>query len=126
MAAQPPLPTDYGWKHQRHDRKLLNNITVDDPLQIIALAVQFDERREDFLRHPLELGSFYDNVQFARALEFLQQKQPTTNCNTAPNEPVLPDYAVTPIILGGILTASRRMRQTTTTLCPIRHVVILS
>ena len=139
---------------RRDKRRHLSSTALDlrNPLQVLELAVRFDESRqeEDILMEPLEKGKLHDQKQFLEALRFLerQTKPPTTldpppasektrNKNNSSggeddedddswNEsPLLdflcnllgipslrdtegyPDYALTPIILSGLISNAR-------------------
>jgi SAM-dependent methyltransferase len=87
------------------------------PAEVVALAVRFDESRGDeaLLHQPLETGRLYDNHQeFLTALHYLRSEQTTSpvarlsNWRFQTNSD--PPYAVTPIILSGLLTAIEEQR----------------
>lgn len=93
---------------RRRDKRKQESIDLRDPFQVIALAVRFDESRGDLslLKTPLEAGRLYDRNQFAAALDYLQRKtSPPTRIEKDEPKEKDPDYALTPIILSGLLTA---------------------
>lgn len=50
-------------------------LDLRNPLQVLELAVRFDESRQDeeLLKEPLEKGKLHDHKQFVQALEFLER-----------------------------------------------------
>eukprot|EP00977_Amphora_coffeiformis_P018245 scaffold6331_cov152-Amphora_coffeaeformis.AAC.11 len=137
---------------RREKRRHLSSHALDlrNPLQVLELAVRFDESRQDeaILKEPLENGKLHDQKQFLEALKFLesqtkpptslqqqqqQQQQPPPSLpsnsrrtrvssgkptfyellckifrinNKRENE-TYPEYALTPIILSGLLRTVR-------------------
>jgi hypothetical protein len=96
------------------------------PFQVLAAAVLYDAERpaaETWLTVPLEQGRLHENhkdnnPQFAQALAFLQQQQQQGQNTPPPTTRSLfgwvraregdPDYALTPIILSGLLMTAGR------------------
>ena len=155
----PPTETESSdlLTRRREKRRHLSSAALDlrNPLQVLELAVRFDESRQDqaILKEPLEMGKLHDQKEFFEALKFLelQTKPPTTlqqqqqqhqsppppssqSCPSSngpqPHIPsaakkfydflckifrihmrrenvMYPDYALTPIILSGLLRTVR-------------------
>lgn len=101
-------------------RRVLEHFS--NPLHLIALAVQFDESRGDerLLWQPLESARLYDRSQFAQALEYLLRwsersttlhgrRETSRDDKSLPTD--LPGYALTPVILSGLLTAIQQRQR---------------
>lgn len=101
----------------RDKRRHLSASAIDlrDPIELISLAVRFDESRENesLLRIPLEAGSLYDTQQFIEALEFLREKT-KPSLKSSQHSLFLENSqsaAITPVILSGVLSAIQEQRE---------------
>ena len=129
---------------RRDKRRHLSSSALDlrDPLKVLELAVRFDESRQDeaILVEPLENGKLHDQNQFLEALRFLerQTKPPSTipprsdlnplmdflrarGYNVAKEETNYPSYALTPIILSGLLS---NVRDDSSSVDPLGELVV--
>jgi len=101
-------------KRRRQTSSLnLKDLLAVGPTELIALAVRFDETRQDeaVLRVPLESGRLYDSHQFLQALQYLrEQTKPAGRRATSRKKEQPPFAALTPIILSGSLTAIQEQR----------------
>jgi cyclopropane fatty-acyl-phospholipid synthase-like methyltransferase len=100
---------------RRDKRRQSATTTLPDPFQVVALAVRFDESRQDeaLLQSPLEEASLYDNSQFAKALEYLHKhtEPPSPRLSKQESMATLPLFALTPIILSGLLNLQAQQRE---------------
>lgn len=109
----PPPPLDGGFRTERRDkykRTRSSNTAagmVRDPFQLVALAVQYDERQQDetLFTEPLETTvRLYDQSQFSVALNRLQENNRKRD---DPNNSLI--IALTPVILSGLLSAIQQL-----------------
>ena len=110
---------------RRAKRRHLSSSALDlrDPFEIVALAVRFDESRQDesLLKVPLESGRLYDSQQFKQVLEFLLQETQAPSRLSPQKRRLLsfgsrkqqgkPAFALTPIILSGLLSVVQQQRE---------------
>lgn len=93
----------------------LKDVLAVGPRELIALAVRFDETRQDeeVLKVPLECGRLYDSHEFLEALQYLrdQTKPRRSSLSRRKKKEPPPFSALTPIILSGSLTAIQEQRE---------------
>jgi SAM-dependent methyltransferase len=85
----------------------------EDPFEMIALAVRFDESRqmETLLKAPLEGGRLHDHSKlFSTILQFLLEKTDKPSRLTHYTKRKDIPFALTPIVLSGLLAAIQEQR----------------
>ena len=102
---------------RRDKRRHLSASAFDlrDPLELLSLAIRFDESHENeaLLRTPLESGSLYDMQQFVDVFQFLLEKT-KPSLKLSRHSPYVENdrpVAVTPIMLSGVIATLQKYRE---------------
>ena len=80
---------------KRRDKR--RHAPINNPFEILGLAIRLDERSEQLLRSPLKTSRLHNSKQYEEALDVVHEK------TQGPSKMDFPDFALTPVILSGLL-----------------------